>query len=756
MSTDGVPMCAGGAAPRRRALSAGRVPALSLRLGWLIPAADAAAAVPGISDPRPPGWLGAVIIVLLIASSAVVVLLGRRQGDSLEEGDATNPTDAIEPRQRREALALLEQTGRVARVGGWSLDLATMTPHWSAEVYRLHDLEPGGRIPLEEAINFYAPEARDTIRRAIDAAVHHGTGWDLELPFITARGRRLWVRTIGVSEMVDGRCTRLWGVFQDLTENRRNQAWLHSLARRLEIATDGAGMGVWDFVPATNELIWDETMHHLFGTNPLEDAPSYELWSRAVLPEDLPRVAQLLQHSIHTGEKFETRFRILRRGEVRHIHACATVEQGQSPDQTRVVGVNYDVTEQVEWTHRLEEARAEAEAANRAKSEFLANMSHEIRTPMTAIIGYAELLECRGCDDPALVSEAVHSICSSAKHLLTIINDILDMSKIDACGMTIERVSVKPVEVVVEVLSLMSPHALQKSLHFSVAYDTPIPRRFESDPTRLRQILLNLVGNAIKFTEQGSVTIRVSCDPTTSRLHFAVADTGIGMTEGQRQLVMRFEAFTQADSSTTRRFGGTGLGLRISNCLAHLLGGHIDVVSQPGKGSTFTATVSTGDLTGVPLERPEPGAAPNSRRPAPARRTFDLKGLRILLAEDGPDNQRLITFHLRRAGAEVVVVEDGQASIEAVLDAHGADHAFHLILMDIQMPVMDGIEATRLLRRRAITTPILALTAHAMDSHRRDCLNAGFNDYLTKPIEVGDLCDACNRWGRNAHTRTVA
>ena len=381
----------------------------------------------------------------------------------------------------------------------------------------------------------------------------------------------------------------------------------------------------------------------------------------------------------------------------------------------------------------IERGAAEAREASRAKSEFLANMSHEIRTPMTAIIGYADLLL-----DPKINSSSrttyVQTIRRNGEHLLSVLNDILDLSKIEAGRMTVEKVRCSPSAIIVDVASLMRVRAQDKGLFFDVIYESPIPESIESDPTRLRQILLNLVGNAIKFTEKGGVRILARCENgPNATLTLEVADTGIGMTQAQSKNV--FEAFVQADNSTTRKFGGTGLGLAICRRLALMLGGDILVDSARGRGSSFTATVVAGDLEGVTMfhELTEAGIPETGIVPA-ADAVEEKLQCTVLLAEDGKDNQLLITTLLEKAGALVTVAENGRVALEKAMAATLSGDPFDVILMDMQMPEMDGYAATNELRQRGYTRPIVALTAHAMAGDRERCLNAGCTDYMTKPV----------------------
>lgn len=404
------------------------------------------------------------------------------------------------------------------------------------------------------------------------------------------------------------------------------------------------------------------------------------------------------------------------------------------------VAIRQDITERMKVRKALVAAKEAAEAANRAKDEFLANVSHEIRTPLLAITGFAELL-----GDPEIAAsdreKYVNAVRRQSEHLLMLINDLLDASKIDAGSMTLEAIAVPIASMLNEVDTMMRLSAERRGIAFSIDHDADIPSCIRADPLRLRQVLVNLVSNAIKFTNEGSVRLHARAQHNAAGaidLAFEVHDTGIGMTP---ETVSRlFQRFSQADTSTTRNFGGTGIGLYLSNRLAEMMNGEITVASTPGAGSTFTLI-----LHDVTVIEPAATPAPTSSDLSPAGKR-PLEGLHIVLAEDGPDNQVLLRFWLTKAGATVTVVDDGQKACKAAGGLTPGERPPELILMDLQMPVMDGFEATQTIRASGLNVPILALTAGVTPAHRTRAAEVGFDGFIAKPITRAELIATCVRY----------
>ena len=391
-----------------------------------------------------------------------------------------------------------------------------------------------------------------------------------------------------------------------------------------------------------------------------------------------------------------------------------------------------DITQLEENKVALSMAKEEAEAANRAKSEFLANMSHEIRTPMNAILGFTELLRRGFGKNERESAKYLNTIHVSGKHLLALINDILDLSKVEAGRMEVERLACAPHVIVHQAVRELMVKAREKGIALDFEPEGRLPATVQSDPARLRQIVLNLLSNAIKFTEQGGVRVRAQLQPGASSPVYSIRVTDSGIGVAPDKLHSLFDPFTQADSSITRRFGGTGLGLAISRKLARALGGDIVAESVPGKGSTFTFTFSAGALDGVAMLTPEEVLDEETLETAAiVRQRWRIPSARVLVVDDGVENRELVSLVLADQGLWVEEAENGKIAVDKA-----TRQAFDLIVMDMQMPVMDGYTATRLLRKHGLAIPIVALTANAMAGAEKDILAAGCTAYITKPVDI--------------------
>jgi PAS domain S-box-containing protein len=515
--------------------------------------------------------------------------------------------------------------------------------------------------------------------------------------------------------------------FEGRRKAEHTERQLQKGEHQLAAAQHLAHLGTWHVDLRTHIAVWSDEACRILGSAPGETGLTFQQFLAYLHPDDRSLIDVCLRSSDQTLIAQDCRI-VCPNAAAQFVHIRGEIIRDENGKVIATTGMIQDITERHMVDVQLLRAKEVAEAANIAKSEFLANMSHEIRTPMTAIVGFADMMlrNQPGALDPA---ECVQTIRRNAAHLLELINEILDLSKIEAGQMTTERIRCDLLQLLAEVALLMRSRAAQRTLQFKVSFSGGIPRYIRTDALRLRQILVNLLGNAIKFTNSGTVELSVGCEnsPGSSVLRINVRDSGIGMTA--EQLGRIFEPFTQGEQSTTRRYGGTGLGLTISRKLARFLGGDISVTSVLGVGSDFAVWIDGGLLeegdmiVGLTEATLPPIASTNPSAEIP------IHG-RILLVEDGRDNQRLISTHLKMAGADVVIAENGQIAVDLF-----KSETFDLVLMDMQMPVMNGYTATRELRRRGFKLPIIALTAYAMAEDRVECMACGCTDYLTKPVE---------------------
>jgi signal transduction histidine kinase/CheY-like chemotaxis protein len=695
-----------------------------------------------------------------------------------------------------ESLSRLEMSMQLARVLSFDWNPTQSAFQWGSTAAPAS--VGGATHPLsgprgQDYIQHIHPDDRPRMLHRFQGLTRNNARYRETYRIVGRGGELVWLEETGQGEFDEqGQLTRLWGIAIDITHRKemeealqRHASMLSESHDALEVAQAIARSGNWSFDRATGAITWSRQLYELHGRPEHLGPPTYGELLNDYRPEDAQRLVACVEQALQDGTPYSLVLRTSLETGTCYMRTEARARYDAEGAIIGLMGTCTDVTAEVEREQALLMAQQSAEEANRVKSEFLATMSHEIRTPLTAILGYTDLLlgEHEAELATPLGRDHLLTIKRNSGHLMAILNDILDLSRIEANKMTVEHVPASPAVLLDQVCELMRVKADEKGLQLSSQLDASVPQTITTDPMRLRQILVNLIGNAIKFTESGVVKVAVSMSSEpVPRLAFDVEDTGIGMSSDQVQRV--FGAFEQADSSTTRKFGGSGLGLRISQRLAEMLGGDITVTSVLGRGSTFRLRVATGATSAPALPSSQQpgiyamasremlsiaGASPGSvNEPAASQAVASqsvasqavasqsvaqpLSGARILLAEDGPDNQKLITFILQRAGAQVDLVENGKRLVER-MTAAGAidaplcpDSPYDLILTDIQMPEMDGYEATRVLREKGCVLPIIALTAHAMSGEEQRGMSAGCNAYMTKPIDRRALIEACCHW----------
>ena len=651
----------------------------------------------------------------------------------------------------------LTEAQRIARVGSWEFDVATGAITWSAEQFRILGFDPA--IDLPEYPNFFdilPIDDRPKLRAVIETAIADGTPYTIEHGMIRPDGSICYIISRGEPIYNEqGQVVKLVGTITDISDRKQAEDLLRKSESALVEAQWVAHIGNWGFDVQNQKINWSKELFLMFGHDPSEPEPAYADYLQLIHPDDRSLLQSLVERAIADGTPYSIDYRVvLSDGSMRYHEGRGEVEQNDLKQVIRLFGTAKDITDRKLAEIALAQAKEAAESAAKAKSEFLANMSHEIRTPMNGVLGMAQLLSTTNLDSEQ--QDFVQTIRDSGSALLTIINDILDFSKIESGMLNLEERAFVLEDVMVSVFSLLRKQALDKDISLQYSISPDVPAGLLGDSSRLRQILINLVGNAIKFTKQGGVSISVSSsqqvvDRTVKcRLQFAIKDTGIGI--DRDQIDRLFQAFTQADASISRKYGGTGLGLAICKRLTELMGGTIWVESRGyiggsppldwevmseglDRGSIFYFTLIA-KVISISEEAPtNVDRDPQVEETVTPPELTEVSPLRILLAEDDFVNQKLALFFLKKLGYAADVANNGREVLDLL-----RLKPYDLILMDMQMPEMDGIAATKIIREELESQPwIVAVTANALSDDRQACLAAGMNDFLTKPIQIEDI-----------------
>ena len=656
----------------------------------------------------------------------------------------------------------LSEAQKIAHLGSFEYVASNQTTIWSEEEYHIYGLDPTGPSPAYDVMlaKYIPPDDAELLHKTFTTAMQGCSSYELEHRIVRPEGSVGWVYDCAHPYFDDdGNLSRYVGTTLDITQRKQAELDLNELKEQYEVLFENSADAyvVLEFnsgriidCNSAAEAVLRGRREQILGKTVLDISPPHQPDGRISQEAGAEQIMESQRLGRHHFEW------VHRRLDGSDVWTDVTVSSLSYKGQQVLLGAWREIDErkQIERelemhrhhledlvetrTEELQSAKEAAEAANRAKSTFLANMSHELRTPMNAIMGMTNMA-LRHAEDPKL-RDQLGKIDSASQHLLHVINDILDISKIEAERLKLEQVTFKLGEVLENLISLIGHKAQEKGLKLRIDLVPDVAHlSLLGDPLRLGQILLNFTGNAVKFTEQGSVTVRVRLaenNPEDVVLHFEVQDTGIGISiEDQQRL---FTAFEQADGSMTRKYGGTGLGLAISKRLAHMMGGAVGVESAAGQGSTFWFTVRLGKSADAVTSAPT-----FAQDTAEAQLAATFAGTRILLAEDEPINQEVSKGLLEDVGFVVDLAEDGAMAVEMAKHS-----AYVLILMDMQMPHLNGVDATRAIRALPgyAQTPILAMTANAFDEDRQLCIDAGMNDHIGKPVDPDKLFETLLKW----------
>ncbi len=639
-------------------------------------------------------------------------------------------TDITKRKEIEESLdkyrQLLDTSSSLGKIGGWEMDMATGRATWTRELFNIVEIDSGDPPGWEEHLNYYKPEHGKILQQALNRAVETNEPFDLTLQARTAKGNPLWCRVLGQAEFQNDKCVKLYGILQDITEQKKTETALTEKEVELQaiLETVQAGILIIDVETRTIEKI-NNFAQDMLGASKEEIIG--KTCHQFICPAQRGN-CPILDH----GREDIGAERVLVTAEGKRIPALKSAVPIRIGGRDMLLESFVDISRLKEIEESLLKAKESAESSNKSKGEFLANMSHEIRTPLNGVFGMLQLLQTTSLNSVQV--EYVQTALDSSSSLLSVINDILDFSIIEANALNIVEEKFLIRETLQALTANFAFQAKKKGISLSCEVDPNIPKTVVGDSARIRQVLFNLVGNSLKFTEKGTIRIELTLLPDkrpdgSLNILFTVSDTGMGISDSL--LPMLFEPFAQAEEARARRFNGTGLGLGIVKRLVNLMGGNVSIESEKGIGTTILFTINLKQDVDS-LEKKEK-VAPLS--------TAIRQRLNILLAEDDPTNRIVATRMLEKAGHSVTCASTGKQAVQLV-----RDNAFDCVLMDVQMPEMDGLEATRVIRSsqgtgRESSMPIIALTAHAMKGDRERFLSAGMDGYIAKPMEQGALLE---------------
>lgn len=630
----------------------------------------------------------------------------------------------------------LEEAQRMAGLMTWEMGLDNLLMQGSARLMQVFGVDKNQQpfVSYERLINCLVPDSRFGFKRDIVRTIRFGEPLETELHIINGIGQEYYLLINGKLNQEDGSAIRLYGACQDITSRKMDELVVLESQQKLEEAQRMANLSTWEYTIGEGIAFGSGNLKTRYGADKQPLIP-FETWMSFVVEEQRARVQGIIEESIRLGKPFEFDMETLNPAGDHRFATVAGRPVMKNGKVVRMYGTSLDITPHKLSEIAVQEARIKAEEATEAKSQFLSTMSHELRTPLNAVIAMTHLL----IDDEPKPSqlENLNTLKFSSQSLLSLINDILDFSKIESGKITFEKIDFNLGDVLRGILKSHYIKAEEKNTQLTLNINKDIPELVVGDPTRFIQIMNNLVSNAVKFTDDGTVSVNVglrSITETSVSLDFMVSDTGIGIPKEQQANI--FDHFTQANNDTTRKFGGTGLGLAITSRLLALQGSEIKVKSQPGVGSYFYFTLS--------FDRSRVKALPNINALGTHHpEEENLSGFNILVAEDNKINQMVVKKFLDRWKATYKIVDNGAQAVEAA-----GESLYDMILMDVQMPVMDGHEATIELRRRGNDIVVVALTAAATSEIRDSSRDSGMNDFITKPINPNELFSKIRKWGK--------